>query len=104
MKNSNKKSRINDLEVDIIEYAFIEWLVRQNAFAAFKANYESTNKFRGSFRDQLRLHIQVALTFPELGVGRLITSAFPFALTNEGADFWQKLSDAWKRFCIKFRV
>lgn len=111
MKKSNKKSRIDGLEIDIIEYAFIEWLVRQSAFSAFKANYESANKlreaahkFRGSFRDQLRLHIQVALIFPELGIGRLISSAFPFDCTSEGADFWQKQSDAWKRFCTKFRM
>lgn len=104
MKKTNKKSRIDDLEIDIIEYAFTEWLVRQGVFTAFKANYESANKIRKGFRDQLRIHIQVALIFPELGLGRLVSSAFPFACTNEGADFWQKQSEAWKRFCTKFQI
>ena len=104
MKKSNKKSRIDDLVIDIVEYAFTEWLVRQGVFTAFKANYESANKLRRGFRNQLRLHIQVALIFPELGLGRLVSSAFPFASAQEGVDFWQKLSDDWKRFCTKFQI
>lgn len=104
MKKLNKKSRIDDLMIDVVEYAFTEWLVRQGVFVAFKANYVSANSPCRDFRGQLRLHIQVALIFPELGLCRLISSAFPFAATPEGDDFWQKQSDAWKRFCIKFRL
>lgn len=104
MKKSNKQSRIDDLLIDVVEYAFTEWLVRQGIFTAFKTNYESANELRGGFRSQFRLHIQVALTFPELGLGRLVSSAFPFIATREGADFWKKQSDAWKRFCTKFRI
>ena len=104
MKRSNKKSRIDDLVVDVVEYAFTEWLVRQGVFTAYKANYESANELRGGFRGQLRLHIQVALIFPELGLARLVSSAFPFAGAPEGADFWQKQSEDWKLFCTKFQI
>lgn len=104
MRKSNKKSRIDDLVIDIVEYAFTEWLVRRGVFTAFKANYESANTARGSFRNQLRFHIQVSLIFPELGLGRLVSSAFPFADAQEGADFWRAQSDSWKHFCTKFHV
>lgn len=90
--------------LDVVEYAFTEWLVRRGAFSAFKMNYELANKSRKSFREQLRLHIQVASIFPELGLSRLVSSAFPFVGTREGAEFWQKQSDAWKRFCIRFQL
>lgn len=104
MKKVNRKNRINDLAVDVIEYAFTEWLVRQGAFVAFKTNYEATYPSRESFRDRLRLHIRAALSSPDLGPSHLISSAFPFILTLEGADFWYSLSRAWKSFCMKFRT
>lgn len=104
MKKVNKDSRVNDLVIDVIEYAFTEWLVRQGAFSAFKANYEFIHSFRGSFRDQLRFHIQLTLDCPSLGPGYLISSAFPFFRTPEGVDFWSDKSDAWKRFCTKLYI
>lgn len=104
MKKANKRPRINNLAINVIEYAFTSWLVRQGVFSAFKANYEFTHPFRGSFRDQLRFHIQLALDCPSLGPGYLISSAFPFIRTPEGADFWSEKSDAWKCFCAKLHI
>lgn len=104
MKNVNKRSRINDLTIDVVEFAFREWLVRQRVFVAFKANYELNNSASISFREQLRLHIRFILECPTLNLGSLITSAFIFYSTPEGADFWGKQSDAWRRFCSNFRT
>ena len=104
MKKTNKKSRINDLAIDVIEHAFTEWLVRRGVFTAFKANYEDTNPFRGSFRDHLRFHIQLTLDCPNLGPCYLISSAFSFVRTPEGSDFWNNQSDAWKHFCAKLHI
>lgn len=104
MKKANKKSRTNDLIIDVIEYAFREWLVRQGVFIAFKANYEFTDPTCKSFRGQLRLHIQYILEHPILNLNSLVSSAFTFHLTPEGADFWKKQSDAWKRFCLDFQT
>lgn len=104
MKKANKKSRIGDLAIDVAEYAFTEWLVRRGVFAAFKANLDFTNSSRESFRDQLRIHIQIALTCSGLGFSSLVSSAFPFIRTPEGAKFWKEQSDAWRRFCAKFQM
>lgn len=104
MKKANRKNNTDDLVIDFVECTLTGWLVRQNVFEAFKANLDSTNLSRGSFRDQLRLHIRVALTTPGLGLSGLIDSAFPFLRTPEGVDFWEKQSDAWERFCIKLGI
>lgn len=104
MKRANKKSRISDLVIEVIEYAFLEWLIRQGVFSAFKTNYESNILPRKDFREQLRLHIQLVLDCPGLDVSCLISSAFTYVETPEGAGFWRKQSDAWKRFCINFQT
>ena len=104
MKKVNKESRIDDLMVDVVEYAFREWLVRRGIFIAFKANYEFTDPTCNSFREQLRLHIRFTLECPTLDLNSLVSSAFTFYSTPEGADFWKKQSDAWRRFCFNFRM
>lgn len=104
MKRVSKKFRIDDLMTDLAEYVFREWLVRQGVFTAFKANYEYTNPDYRSFREQLRHHIQFILESPGLDLSCLISSAFTFYSTPEGADFWKKQSDAWRRFCLNLRT
>lgn len=99
----NKKSRLADLSVDVIEYMFIEWLHRQGIFPAFKANYEgfTTNhrSFRANLRDRLRFLCHSTVTGPS----SLVTTAFPFALTREGYEFWVDKSNRWRQFCRDFR-
>lgn len=104
MNKANKKPRINDLAIDVVEFAFREWLVRQGVYVAFKANYEFTNSDCSSFREQLRLHIRFIFGSPTLSLGSLVSSAFVFHSTPEGANFWKKQSDAWRRFCLDFRM
>ena len=104
MKDSKKNVRTNELLVDVVEYAFTEWLVRQGIFSAFKANYERNfNPFKG-FRDHLRSKIRYFLHDSDLGPSHLITSAFLPALTPEGVEFWSRQSAAWKCFCAKFQA
>ena len=104
MKKVNKESRINDLAIDVVEYAFREWLIRQRVFVAFKKNYEFVNPSHKSFREELRFHIQFLLECPALNLSNLVSSAFPFVTAPEGADFWRKQSEAWRRFCLDFRA
>ena len=101
MKKKIKNFKDVDLIVDIIEYAFIEWLVRQGIFSAFKTNYEAEVSPRGSFRDALRGHIRHCLRSSNFGPIRLISTAFLFVSTPEGPDFWRKHSVAWERFYLK---
>ena len=104
MKKVSKSSKTDDLLIDLVEYMFVEWLVRRKVFAAFKSNYEYAFSIHTGFRERLRGHIRRALNGPGYGVGSLITSSFLFASTPEGVKFWGKQSAAWERFCAKLQV
>lgn len=97
MKKSERPAN-DKLRIDIIEYAFVEWLVRRGIFTAFRVNYDRRPTARRTFRDCLRAHIQYVYRTPSLGPESLISSAFLFTPTPEGYEFWIKHSDAWKRF------
>lgn len=90
---------VNDkLLLDVIEYAFVEWLVRRGIFTAFRANYDRVPTTRKTFRDCLRDQIRYVRSRPSLGPEALISSAFLFTSTPEGYEFWIKHSDAWRHF------
>lgn len=93
------KQPVDDkLRLDVIEYAFVSWLIRRGIFTAFKTNYDHTPTTLKAFRDCLRDHIRYVYRTPKLGPGALISSAFLFTSAPEGYEFWIKHSDAWKRF------
>ena len=103
MKKVSKQFRINELQVDLVEYMFVEWLVRRGVFTAFKSNYEHAFSLRAGFHERLRGQIRRALNGSGYGVSHLITSSFLFLSTPEGVKFWTKQSAAWERFCVKFQ-
>lgn len=92
---------IDELLIDVMEYAFVEWLIRRGIFAAFRTNYDRTPLTKRTFRECLRDHIRHAYRTPSLGPEALISSAFLFPNTPEGYDFWFMHSDAWQRFYNK---
>ena len=100
---ANKKSRLSDLSVDVIEYMFTEWLVRQGVFSAYKANCEKFHPNRRSFRDNLRIKLRRLRHSFGYDAGSLISTSFPFAMTPEGYDFWVNQSILWSLFCSKFK-
>jgi len=104
MKTSSESIRVNELLIDVVEYAFLEWLVRRGVFSAFKENYEHDFAPCRSFRDRLRSHVRRTLYVSRFGPSRLISSAFLFCSTPEGVDFWRKQSAAWERFCADLQV
>lgn len=93
-----KQPVIDELLVDVVEYAFVEWLIRRGIFAAFRTNYDRISPTEQTFREHLREHIRHAYRTPSLGPEALISSAFLFPMTPEGYDFWIEHSDAWSRF------
>ena len=103
MKKSSKSVRTNELLIDVIEYAFIEWLVRRGIFAAFKANYAHAFMPYKSFHDRLRSQVRRSLHDFGYGPSSLITTSFLFSSTPEGVEFWGKQSAAWERFCDEFQ-
>lgn len=93
------KSSVDDgLRFDVIEYAFVEWLINRGIFTAFRANYDRIPTMRKTFRSCLREHIRYVYRTPSLGPESLISSAFLFPSTPEGFEFWNEQSDAWQRF------
>lgn len=103
MKEKIKKFKEGDLIVDVLEYAFTEWLVRREIFTAFKKNYDVAVLPYGNFREALRAHIRRSLCSPSFDPTYLISTAFLFSSTPEGSDFWRKHSVAWERFYFKLQ-
>lgn len=104
MKDFNKSVRSNELLIDVLEYAFTEWLVRRGIFSAFKANYERAFQPYKGFHDRLRSHIRHSIHGLGFGPSHLITSSFMFSATPEGVKFWGKQSADWERFCEEFQT
>lgn len=100
---SNKKSRLSDLSVDVVEYMFTEWLVRQGLFSAYKVNFEGFHPNHRSFRDNLRAKLRYLCHSSILSPEGLISTSFPFAMTPEGYNFWVDQSKLWQHFCRKFK-
>lgn len=94
----SKSFKVDKLAVDVVEYAFVEWLIRRGIFTAFRANYDRVPTDRKTFRDCLRDHIRYVYRRSCLGPESLITSAFLFTSAPEGFEFWKNHSDAWRRF------
>jgi len=100
---ASKNSRLSDLSVDVLEYVFIEWLVRQNSFAAYKRNYEVFHPNHRSFRDNLRIKLRSVCRLRGGAAEAIIATSFPLAMTPEGYDFWVDQSNLWCSFCGKFK-
>lgn len=94
----NKSPKVDRLLIDVVEYAFVEWLVRRKVYLAFRSNYDRVPTATKSFRDHLREHIRYLFDQSKLGPASLISSAFLFPSTPEGCKFWIKHSEAWSRF------
>lgn len=99
----NKKSRSSDLTVDVVEYMFVEWLVRQGLYSSYRANYESIQPDHKSFRDNLRAKIRFLCHTSGLGIDCIISTSFLFNATPEGFNFWADRSSLWQRYCSEFK-
>lgn len=92
---------IDELLLDVMEHAFVKWLVRRGIFAAFMANFNDSPTARKTFRGCLRDLIRFVYRSPHLGPEALVDAAFIFVSTPEGFRYWIKHSDAWRRFYEK---
>lgn len=100
---ANKKSRLSDLSIDVAEYMFIEWLVRQGILSAYEVNCEKFRTCHRSFREDLRVRIRDVFRSPRYTLKDLVVISFPFFLTSEGHSFWSDQSTRWRRFCGDFK-
>lgn len=104
MKKVSKNPRITALKIDVLEYAFTEWLVRRGILTAFRSNFKPLFPRDGSFHDLLNAYIKRTVCQSSYVPESLIFSAFLFASTPEGPEFWREQSAAWKRFCNEFLI
>ena len=98
----NEKFDANRLMVDVVDYAFVEWLVRRHLYSAFRSHFLHFRQSEENLRDALRCHIRYLVCNDFAQVKNLLFTAFPFYLTPEGYDFWNNHSDDWAHFCDKF--
>ena len=96
-----KQPGIDELVLEVVEYAFGEWLIRRGIFTAFTMNYDRTSTTKKTFRECLREYVRHVYCTPSLGPEFLLSSAFLFRTTPEGYEFWVEHSDAWVRFYNK---
>ena len=104
MKKVRKTSRVDDLMVDVLEYAFTEWLIRRRLYSAFRENFIISHSSVRNFRDGLRDYVRRSLSSPHYNSRSLVSAAFVFLFTPEGDDFWQRESEAWENFYSKFQI
>lgn len=98
-----KQSSLSTLPIDVAEYLFIEWLVRQGVFSAYKANLEKFTTSHQTFRESLRVYVRTLFRLSRNGIENIITVSFPFKLTPEGYDFWVNQVASWRRFYNEFK-
>nr|DAW84887.1 MAG TPA: hypothetical protein [Microviridae sp.] len=103
MKKSKRFESV-DLYVDVVDYMFIEWLVRQGLFAAFVANYDRSFCNGKSFRETLRVVLRHKFSSGNPRLGHLVSGFFMFDDSPEGYRFWEEKSLAWVRFCKTFQT
>ena len=97
-----KRFRVDDLFIDVVEYAFVRWLIRRRLYFAFRSNFIRVHSSDESFRQLLRDHIRLVFCSSHFGLNALIVAAFPFTSAPEGCEFWLKHSVAWERFFLGF--
>lgn len=89
------------LTMDVCDYLFVEWLVRHELYSKFVRNLTSRYDDLGRGRLLVRRYIR-HFVIPHFRLENAISSAFVFAKTPEGFDFWKNVSDEWVKFCSDF--
>lgn len=99
----NKNSTLSALPVDVAEYMFVEWLIRQGLYSAYRRNCEKVCTSHRTFREDLRVRIHRMYHVGRFCLQDIITISFSFAETSEGYDFWLTQSILWRKFCNSFK-
>lgn len=99
----NKSSKLSALPVDVAEYMFVEWLVRQGLYSAYRRNCEKYCTSNRTFREDLHVRIRRMYRVARFSLKDIISISFPFVMTSEGYDFWLTQSTLWRRFCDNFK-
>lgn len=96
------KFNSNSLLLDVVDYLFVEWLVRNRCYLNFVANLSGSPAINS--RERIRSHLAVLLCSRTLTVRDAIASAFTFPDTPEGMAYWRSIEQDWIDFLEKFDV
>ena len=93
---------LNELTVDVLDYMFVEWLVRRSLYSRFAKNlalaFPKTKKPRSIIRSMIR----VTQGSPVYSFEGLVLRSFPFSCTPEGVRFWARVSSEWASYFRSF--
>ena len=85
---------LDELAVDVLDYMFVEWLVRCSLYSRFAKNLAlacPNEKPRSIIRNMIR----ETQSSPVYSVEGLVMRSFPFCCTPEGFRFWVRVSSEW---------
>lgn len=93
---------LNELAVDVLDYMFVEWLVRRSLYSRFAKNLALAFPRAEEPRLIIRSMIRVTQCSPVYSIEDLVLRSFPFQCTPEGIRFWARVSTEWASFFKSF--
>lgn len=93
---------LDELAVDVLDYMFVEWLIRRSLYSIFTSNLA---RYRQDWRPPrliIRDLIREILSFPVYTSSDLISSSFSFRCAPEGFRFWARVSCEWASYLKSF--
>lgn len=91
---------LDRLILDVAYFAFVGWLVRNNYYSQFMANF-SANADSDSPREAVRSHLSMVLRSNSMTLRDAISAAFLYLYTPEGEDYWYSVERKWTAFLDK---
>lgn len=91
------------LTLDIAYYAFVGWLVRNNCYSKFMANF-SGNVDSDNPREAVRSYLSMILRSNSMTLRDAISAAFLHLYTPEGEDYWYSVERKWSAFLDSLSV
>lgn len=100
-----KKNKIkpHPLILDVVDYLFVEWLVRNGCYSRFVENLSNCSGFPGT-REGIRAYLSVILRSRVSTLRNAISAAFLFPCTPEGPDYWRLVDRKWVDFLERLDV
>lgn len=100
MKNTKFSS--DRLILSMMYRTFTEWLLRNGYSAKFMTNLSNQYLQSPSPRYTLRAILFNVMDSRRRSFRDIVASAFVFAFTPEGIEYWERVSAEWSDFVAKF--
>lgn len=98
----DEKFNPNSLVLDVVDYLFVEWLVRNRCYSNFIKNLSSGSGRNA--RARVRSHLALLLRSRTATIRDAIAAAFIFPATPEGIAYWRSIEQDWIDFLEKLDV